>query len=651
MSHDLTEILGDEGPLARAVPDFRARSEQQRMAARVSHALEARGWLVAEAGTGIGKTFAYLVPALLSGRRVIISTGTRTLQDQLFHRDLPLLARALGRGATVALLKGRANYLCLDRWKRLPAELPLERGAQGLAARVATWAQATTQGDLAELSDLPDGHPLRERITSTRDSCTGSRCAEFARCHVFAARRRANDADIVVVNHHLLLADLALKEEGYGDILPSADAVILDEAHQLPELAGQFFGTSFQSRKVDQRLADLPVLLLEGGFDTKRLAAVDAELRASLAGSIRAAVAAAGNGRVAWDDELPAMDAAGRALVEKLCVLADALQALQGGDGIVQTAIRASTLAGELDQILDSSSSEGARLLQASARGFGCQVVPFNVGKLLRNVLTARPMAWVFTSATLSVAGDFSHYIERMGLEDRSETLCIDSPFDYASQALLYVPRDLPDPADPGYTAAVVTTAATLVEVAGGGAFLLFTSHRALELAARTLRELWKQRAGGSFHLLVQGEAPREQLLREFREHGDAVLLGTASFWEGVDVRGSALRLVVIDKLPFASPDDPVTRARARQVREEGGNPFADFQLPEAALALKQGVGRLIRSETDTGVVAICDPRLYSKGYGRKLLDSLPPMRRTRALQDVHEMLRRGNRTDAARYA
>src|SRR5690349_13794513 len=212
MSHDLTEILGDEGPLARAVPDFRARSEQQRMAARVSHALEARGWLVAEAGTGIGKTFAYLVPALLSGRRVIISTGTRTLQDQLFHRDLPLLARALGRGATVALLKGRANYLCLDRWKRLPAELPLERGAQGLAARVATWVQATTQGDLAELSDLPDGHPLRERITSTRDSCTGSRCAEFARCHVFAARRRANDADIVVVNHHLLLADLALKE-------------------------------------------------------------------------------------------------------------------------------------------------------------------------------------------------------------------------------------------------------------------------------------------------------------------------------------------------------------------------------------------------------------------------------------------------------
>jgi ATP-dependent DNA helicase DinG len=651
MPQDLTEILGDDGPLAQAVPQFRARAEQQRLAARVAHAIEERGWLVAEAGTGIGKTFAYLVPALLSGRRVIISTGTRTLQDQLFHRDLPLLARALGRSATAALLKGRANYLCLDRWKRLPGELPLERDAQGLASRLATWAQATTQGDLAELTDLPDGHPLRERITSTRDSCTASRCAEFARCHVFAARRRANDADIVVVNHHLLLADLALKEEGFGDILPSADAVILDEAHQLPELAGQFFGTSFHSRKVDQLLTDLPVLLLEGGFDMRRLAAIEAEVRAALAGAIRTALAAAGDGRVAWEDELPAMDAAARALVEKLCALADALQALQGGDGIVQAAIRASTLAGELDQVLDSSTSEGARLLQATARGFGCQVVPFNVGALLRNVLTARPMAWVFTSATLSVAGDFSHYVGRMGLADRSETLCIDSPFDYARQAVLYVPRDLPDPTHAEYTPAVVRCAATLVEMAGGGAFLLFTSHRALALAARTLRELWRQRVGGPFHLLVQGEAPREQLLREFREHGDAVLLGTASFWEGVDVRGSALRLVVIDRLPFTSPDDPVTRARARQVREEGGNPFADFQLPEAALALKQGVGRLIRSETDTGVVAICDPRLYGKGYGKRLLDSLPPMRRTRSLQDVHDMLTREGGSGRARYA
>jgi ATP-dependent DNA helicase DinG len=642
MPQELNEILGEEGPLARAVPGFRPRVAQQQLAAHVARCIEERGWLVAEAGTGIGKTFAYLVPALLSGRRVIISTGTRTLQDQLFHRDLPLLASALGRGATVALLKGRANYLCLDRFRRLPSELPLESPLErGLGSRLAAWAQSTTEGDLAELVELSDGHPLRERITSTRDSCTANRCADFARCHVFAARRRANDADIVVVNHHLLLADLALKEEGYGDILPSVDAVILDEAHQLPELAGQFFGTSFNSRKIDQLLADLPALLLESGFETRRLAPEEARLRAAQVVAQKAAQSAAGTGRVAWEENLPAVDAALRAVVEALCELADALQGLQAGDAIVQAALRATELAGTLDQVLDTSVAEGARLLGASTRGFNCQVVPFNVGALLRNVLTARPMAWVFTSATLSVAGDFSHYIGRLGLEDRCEQLRIGSPFDYANQALLYVPVDMPDPASPDYMPAVVRAAAGLVEMAGGGTFLLFTSHRALEHAARSLREQWKDRPGGSFHLLVQGEAPREQLLREFREHGDAVLLGTSSFWEGVDVRGSALRLVVIDRLPFASPDDPVTRARARQVREQGGNPFQDFQLPEAALALQQGVGRLIRSETDSGVVAIFDPRLYGKGYGRKLLDALPPMKRTRSLADVRDMLSR----------
>jgi ATP-dependent DNA helicase DinG len=497
------------------------------------------------------------------------------------------------------------------------------------------------EGDLAELVELSDGHPLRERITSTRDSCTANRCADFARCHVFAARRRANDADIVVVNHHLLLADLALKEEGYGDILPSADAVILDEAHQLPELAGQFFGTSFNSRKIDQLLSDLPALLLESGFEPRRLAPEEARLRTAQVAAQKAAQSAAGNARVAWEENLPAVDAALRAVVEALCELADALQGLQSGDAIVQAALRATEIAGTLDEVLDTSIAEGARLLGASARGFNCQVVPFNVGALLRNVLTARPMAWVFTSATLSVAGDFSHYISRLGIEDRCEQLRIGSPFDYGNQALLYVPADMPDPSSPEYMPAVVRSAAGLVEMAGGGTFLLFTSHRALEHAARSLREQWKSRAGGSFHLLVQGEAPREQLLREFREHGDAVLLGTSSFWEGVDVRGSALRLVVIDRLPFASPDDPVTRARARQVREQGGNPFQDFQLPEAALALQQGVGRLIRSETDTGVVAIFDPRLYGKGYGRKLLDALPPMKRTRSLADVRDMLSR----------
>jgi ATP-dependent DNA helicase DinG len=611
------------------------------MAEAVARTLAERRWLVAEAGTGTGKTFAYLVPALLSGLRVIVSTGTRTLQDQLFHRDLPMLAAALGRATTVALLKGRSNYLCLERYRRMPAELPLESGAGALASRIARWAAATEHGDLAELTELPDGHPLRERLTSTRDSCTGNRCAEFSRCHVFAARRRANEADMVVVNHHLLLADLALKEEGFGDILPSADAVILDEAHQLPDLAAQFFGAQFSSRKVEQLLQDLAPALVEGGFAASHLGAVEHALRQALQMAVRAAAAAGPGGtRVTWGDDLVQVDAAARALVGALCDLADAMRAMDAGDGIIQLALRATALAGELDVVLDAAPAEGARLLAPSARGFSCQVVPFNVGDTLRRILASRPTAWVFTSATLAVAGDFSHIIERLGLQDRCDTLCIESPFDYPHQALLYAPPGLPDPGSPEYGNAVVDTAAGLAELADGGAFLLFTSHKALEHAARRLRARWSDRPGGPFRLLVQGESPREQLLREFREHGDAVLLGTASFWEGVDVKGSALRLVVIDRLPFASPEDPVTRARAQRSREDGGNPFNDFQLPEAAIALKQGVGRLIRSEDDAGVVAICDPRLVGKGYGKKLLASLPPMRRSRSLADVGEMFR-----------
>ena len=646
----LSEIFGMEGSLARSLPGFRERSGQLRFAEMVASTLREHRWLVAEAGTGTGKTFAYLIPALLSGQRVIISTGTRTLQDQLFHRDLPLLGRALGRAATVALLKGRANYLCRDRLQRLPRELPLEgRGRDGLARRITEWAEVTREGDLAELPELPDGHPLRERITSTRDSCTGTRCAEHGRCHVFAARRRAAESEIVVVNHHLLLADLALKEEGWGDILPSADAVILDEAHQLPELVAQFFGQQFGSRGVDQLLEDLPPLLLESGFDPDRLVPVEQALRAALQDALRAAGAAGPAGqRLAWGDELPAFDRAGRALVTGLCELADGLAGLGGGDAVSLAAQRATNLAGELDVLLDARPEDGARLIIPGARAFSCQLLPFEVGDRLRQILDTRARSWVFTSATLAVAGDFSHFIGRLGLADRCDTLAIDSPFDYASQALLYLPGGLPDPASPHYADAVVETAADLVDLAGGGTFLLFTSHRALEYSARALRERW-QHAAARHHILVQGESPRERLLREFREHGDAVLLGTASFWEGVDVPGSALRLVVIDRLPFASPEDPLMRARLMRAREQGGNPFKEFQLPEAALTLKQGVGRLIRSEDDQGVVAILDPRLTSKGYGKQLLAGLPPMKRTRDLAEVRAQLQRSRGADAAR--
>jgi ATP-dependent DNA helicase DinG len=638
--HNFDDIFGDDGPLARALPDFRPRQSQLQMASHVAEALHQNRWLVVEAGTGTGKTFAYLVPALLSGKRVIISTGTRTLQDQLFHRDLPLLGRVLGRVVRIALLKGRANYLCRERYARLGAELQLDAAEASLRAEIARWSQSTTEGDLAELTALPDAHPLRERMTSTRDNCTGNRCAEFARCHVFAARRRANEADLVIVNHHLLLADLALKEEGFGDILPSADAVILDEAHQLPDLAAQFFGSQSGSRAVEQVLGELADVLLQSGFAATHLSGIEARTRETLRRAIQEiAKEVGGSGRVAWDDGLAAVDMAIAALVAALSDLADALLALDGGDLLQQCAARATVLAGELDGMLHSTPGQGARLLAGSSRAFTAQLVPFEISSTLRSIWQARPVALVFASATLAVAGDFAHFTRRMGLEDRCETLCIDSPFDYARQALLYLPEAMPQPAAAEFMPAFMRSVTALVDASQGGAFVLFTSHRALEAAARELRATWGSGASATYTLLVQGEAPREQLLREFRGHGAAVLLGTASFWEGVDVQGSALRLVIIDRLPFASPEDPVLRARLQHAREQGENPFNDIQVPEAALALKQGVGRLIRSETDQGVVAIFDPRLTGRGYGTRLLASLPPMRRTRDIGEARRFL------------
>jgi ATP-dependent DNA helicase DinG len=633
------DIFGDDGPLARALPDFQPRDSQLQMATHVAQALQQNRWLVVEAGTGTGKTFAYLVPALLSGKRVIVSTGTRTLQDQLFHRDLPLLGRVLGRVVTIALLKGRANYLCRERYARLGGELQLGADA-ALRADIAQWALATEDGDLAELTALPDNHPLRERMTSTRDNCTGNRCAEFARCHVFAARRRANEADLVIVNHHLLLADMALKEEGFGDILPTADAVILDEAHQLPDLAAQFFGSQFGSRAVEQVLGELQDVLLQGGFAATHLAGAESVTREALRRAVHeVARVVTGPGRVAWDDALAAVDVAAAALVGALSDLADALVALDGGESLQQCAARVTALAGELDSMLHATQGQGARLLSGSSRAFTAQLVPFEISGTLRSIWQARPVALVFASATLAVAGDFSHFTRRMGLEDRCETLCIDSPFDYANQSLLYLPEAMPEPSNPDFMPALTRNVIALVDAALGGAFVLFTSHRALEATARELRATWGTGSAARYTLLVQGEAPREQLLRDFRAHGDAVLLGTASFWEGVDVQGQALRLVIIDRLPFASPDDPVLRARLQHAREQGENPFNDIQVPEAALALKQGVGRLIRSETDQGVVAICDPRLTGRGYGRKLLASLPPMRRTRDFGEARQFL------------
>ncbi len=620
----LSKLLGPAGPLARVIEGFESRREQQAMADWVGDALATRGMLAIEAGTGTGKTFAYLVPALLSGRQVIISTGTRTLQDQLFHRDLPTVSKALGRPVKVALLKGRANYLCrhrLDLAESMPALPGFERPDDRMITRIRRWSRTTSTGDLSEVRSLRDTDPAWAAVTSTRDNCLGTECPEFTRCHVVAARREAQSADIVVVNHHLLLADLALKDEGFGELLPGTEAVILDEAHQVPEIAAQFFGRSLTARQVGafarDALAELGRVGIAVSLARERLAVIEAAL-----GAAQLAIAGLGE-RIEWDALPEGFLAALEQLREALAQLGPDLAAADPDDaGLRQCTRRAAKLVEILQALLDAGTDTGLRWVEVAGRGFAVSFTPFEVATRLGELMKAQGGAWIFTSATLAVGDDFSHFLGRIGASG-ARTVRIDSPFDFARQAMLYLPADMPDPASSEYTVRVLEAALPLVEAAGGRSFLLFTSHRALREAARLLA------ARGDFTrrypMLVQGEAPRESLLKQFRELGNAVLLGTASFWEGVDVRGHALAVVVIDKLPFAAPEDPLLKARLEGIRRRGGNPFREFQLPQAVLALKQGFGRLIRDREDFGVVAICDPRLRSRGYGSLFLGALPP--------------------------
>jgi len=609
------------------------------MAEAVATAIDARSRLVVEAGTGTGKTFAYLIPVLFSGAKVIVSTGTRNLQDQLFHRDLPLLAGLVGHPVRIALLKGRSNYLCRHRLALAVAAPPLpgfERARQRALGRIVRWSEATESGDISEVDSVADNDPIWAAVTSTRENCLGQDCPEFRRCHVLLARREAQAADLVVVNHHLLLADMALREEGFGELLPGAHAVILDEAHQFPEVAAQFFGTRFGSRVVLSLVRDAELEVTRAGLMDAAARAQLADLETSVSG-LSLILSGLGD-RLEWAQLPDAALEAAEELAIALENLAERYEDVQIEVAAVrQCGRRAREAAGRLRGLLAYDDAAGLQWVENGPRYFSFEFIPFEVADRLRSQAEERPCAWVHTSATLAVGEDFAHYVQRVGAQG-ARTLRINSPFDYREQSRLYLPPGMPDPSDRNFNRALIDAAMPLLRAAGGRAFLLFTSHRALAEAAQLLREAMD--GEDRFPLLVQGDMPRDALIKRFREIGHAVLLGTASFWEGVDVRGPALSIVVIDRLPFASPEDPLLKARLEGLRRSGRNGFSEHQIPQAVLALKQGVGRLIRDSTDFGVVMIGDPRLRSRGYGRTFIASLPEMPVTTKIEEVTAFLR-----------
>ncbi len=629
--------------MAEQVTAYRPRDGQLEMAVAVAAAIDDCGTLIAEAGTGTGKTFAYLVPALLWGGKVIVSTGTKTLQDQLFRKDIPTVRSALRAPVTVALLKGRANYVCHEYLKRTQDNGRLSSRQDAIHLRaIARFAKASASGDRAELSEVPEQAPVWNLVTSTRDNCLGAECAHYRECFVMKARRAAQEADVVVVNHHLFFADLVLRDEGITDLLPTANTVVFDEAHQLAETATLFFGETVST----SQLLELARDVLAEGHTHARDAMQWADTIAPLEKAARDLRLAFGSdvqrrnlNQIAPSSPLHgAIEHSHRELLALAAILE---RQAERAETLEQCWRRAMQLAERLARWKDGDDDEDAaaadapvemtatiRWIEAYAHSLQLHRTPLSVAAVFNRERDSHARAWIFTSATLAVKNDFEHFAAQLGLSSATAKSW-PSPFDYDAQGLLYLPEGLPDPMSPRYTTAVVEAAWPVIRAAGGRTFLLCTTLRAVKAAGEWLKaRIEAERL--DFPLLVQGDGSRSELLERFRRAGNAVLVGSQSFWEGVDVRGRALSVVVIDKLPFAPPDDPVLAARLDAISKRGGNPFMDYQLPSAVLSLKQGAGRLIRDETDRGVLMICDPRLVTKPYGRRIWQSLPPFRRTR---------------------
>ena len=631
---DSSSLLGKDGPFAALLDNYRVRESQQQMASRIEQAIADQEILIAESGTGTGKTLAYLVPALLSGKKVLVSTGTRHLQDQLYKHDLPLVRRALEVPATMALLKGRSNYLCRQRLEQAEYDQSGYRPfPQVDLAVISKWSLTTLHGDIAEVSGVPEQSRVWSDVTSTVDNCIGSKCQYYDDCFVNTARKDAMEADILVVNHHLFLADLALKEEGFGQLLPKVDVVIFDEAHQLPDTASMYFSTGVSQRQMmdlcrDIRLAEVAEKSGIDGLHQRidELERLAKECRLAMGMPVTKGSWSLLEGRPDFTSALSGLKH-GLQQVHEVLELASS-----HGDQLENCYQRSQVIIDRLASLDTHNSEDFIRWYETSKTGFQLHSTPLNIAVKFRELVCEQERAIIFTSATLAVSGNFTYYQQQLGLENASTDVW-PGPFNYTEQALFYLPRDLPEPNDPGHTTKVVELAEQLIKISRGRVFLLFTSFRALNEASSML-------AGRlDYPLLVQGEAPRHELLQRFRQAGNAVLLGTGSFWEGVDVKGDALSVVIIDKLPFAAPDDPVLQARSRAVRSAGHNPFMTLQLPQAVVALRQGAGRLIRSVDDRGVFILCDTRLVSKSYGKIFTRSLPPMKRTRDFPEVSAFL------------